>query len=86
ENYKKAVDNVSSLILQVPADNVKGKLIPDAKRNDYLFNLVTKQRTKELSKELPEKQAAKQEFEGKVAEQKNSLIVEPKTEAQLLSQ
>jgi len=86
ENYKKAVDNVSSLILQVPADNVKGKLIPDAKRNDYLFNLVTKQRAKELSKELPEKQAAKQEFEGKVAEQKNSLIVEPKTEAQLLSQ
>jgi hypothetical protein len=86
EIRKKTIDEVSKLIKKVPVENDKGKPLTDRERIDYLFNLVVKDKATEAAKDLPEKQAEVHEIEKLAAEQKNALLLNPKTAKQLLAQ
>jgi len=83
EARKKTIDEVSKLIKKVPVVNDKGKPMTDNDRINYLFNLVVKDKATEAAKDLPEKQAEVHELEKLTAEQKNAIMLESPTEAQL---
>ena len=80
---KKSIDNINKLIKKVPTENSKGKPLTDKQRLDYLYNSVLKEKGKEAASELPNTQSKKADKLALIAEYKNGLIVDPKTEKQL---
>lgn len=85
EQRKSVVNDVSKLITKVPTFDDKGKPLSDKQKNDYLYNSFINDRAGNLKKDLPKNQAAKAEHEGMVAEFKNELLLQPKTDKQLES-
>lgn len=83
EQYKSVIKNTAKLIDQVPTENAKGKSLTDKDRVDYLYNSVVKNKAKDLSKDMPARQAEKLDHAALVADHANNLILEPKTYKQL---
>jgi hypothetical protein len=55
EARKKAIDNVATLINKIPDTNEKGKPLTDQQKTEYLYNLVVKDKSKELDEAQTEK-------------------------------
>ncbi len=85
ELRKKAITNISSLISKVPIQDDKGKPMTDQKKVEYLYNLVIQDKAKTESKDLPPTQSEKVQEKGMIADYKNQLLLNPKTDKQLES-
>ncbi len=82
---KQAVKDISGMINKVPTENKKGKPLSDKDRIDYLYNMIVTKKAKALTENLPEAQKEDVTHTALVADYKNNLILEPKTDAQLES-
>lgn len=80
---KQAVKDISGMINKVPTESKKGKPLSDKDRIDYLYNMIVNKKSKKLAEDLPEAQKEDVIHTGLVADYKNNLILEPKTDAQL---
>lgn len=82
---KQAVKDISGLINKVPTESAKGKPLSDKDRIDYLYNIIVNKKARKLAEDLPEAQKEEVTHTALVADYKNNLILEPKTDAQLES-
>ena len=82
EQRKKEIDNISALVEKVPLKNDKGNPLTDAERVNYLYDLAVSKKNKDAAKNLPSKQSEAAIKESKVADYRNSILLEDYTDKQ----
>lgn len=85
EKRSQIIKQVSGLISKVPVEDSKGNPLSEKQRMDYLHNLYIKTKATEISKDIPSAQKEKVENISAVADHKNALMIDPKTDKQLES-
>jgi hypothetical protein len=79
------IDRYKEAYKTLPKADAKGNELTPKQKEDYLYNAVIKNEGNRGKSNLPPKQAEKAEMTAMVADHKNDLILEPKTDKQLQS-
>lgn len=83
DHRKDLIDKSEAAYKVLPKANAKGKPLTENEKAEYLYNSVIKNEGNSAKSNLPPKQAEKAQMTALVADHKNDLILEPKTDKQL---